>query len=689
MGSSVQTKPALSVIHARATLFLHSLAFERVALGIIFLLAAGLRLANLSALGYVNHYYTAAVTSMLQSWHNFFFVAAEPGASVTVDKPPLGLWLQALSAKVLGVNTLGVLLPQILAGMLSIALLYFLVRRSFGSLAGLTAALALAITPVVVAADRNNTIDSTLILILLLSAWAFIRAAESAKLRYLLLGAALVGMGFNVKMLAACLPLPAFVALYFWGAPEKLGPKLGKLALAGLVLLGVSLSWVTLVDLTPTDQRPYIGSSGDNTETSLILGYNGVERLTGLFGRQIGNRSGFPTGNFSPSAPGPQPGFQAGRPAGRSFGANPPANRPGLGIPGSGRNTTQAPVVSGASNVGQVGWLRLFLPPLSKEASWLLPLALLGAVLAAMGARLRWPLAPQHQALVLWGGWLVTAGIFFSIANFFHEYYLSILGAPLAALAGIGAGQLWRLSRQRAHLAAAMMLVLSGGTLAYQVYTAQAFVRDVWWLPLAAAFLFASVILLFIGTWWQPQVRFAAAAGAACALLAVLITPGVWSSLTMQYPSANQSLPAAFDGQTYGPPNRGQLQIDSDLLAYLQTNTTDNTYLMAVPSSMQGSDYVIATGRPVLYLGGFMGIDQVVTPQQLSAMVAGGELRYVYWNTGSDRSEVSAWVAANCTLVPGFETSTRNQGAPDGTALPGNGTAQGMGGFQVGLYQCN
>ncbi len=67
------------------------------ALLVILLLAAVLRFININSLGYVNHYYAAAVKSMLQSWHNFFFVAAEPGGSVSVDKPPVGLWLQAIS----------------------------------------------------------------------------------------------------------------------------------------------------------------------------------------------------------------------------------------------------------------------------------------------------------------------------------------------------------------------------------------------------------------------------------------------------------------------------------------------------------------------------------------------------------------------------------------------------------------
>ncbi len=150
-------------------------------LGLIVALAAGLRFANLGAIGYGNHYYSAAVESMLKSWHNFFFVAAEPGGSVSVDKPPVGLWLQAISAYFLGVNGFAVVLPQILAGILSVIVLYHLVQRSFAKAAGLLAALTLAVTPIVIATDRNNTIDSTLILTLLLAAWAFIKGTESEK----------------------------------------------------------------------------------------------------------------------------------------------------------------------------------------------------------------------------------------------------------------------------------------------------------------------------------------------------------------------------------------------------------------------------------------------------------------------------------------------------------------------------
>ena len=157
-------------------------------------------------------------------------------------------------------------------------------RRHFGVNAGLLAALALALSPISVVTNRNNTIDSTLILVLLLGAWAVMRAAETGKLRWLLLCAVCIGLGFNIKMMEAYLVVPAFGLLYLLAAPRRFWTRVGHLALAALLVLVISLSWVVAVDLTPASQRPYVGSSQDNSELSLALGYNGVQRLLGSFG---------------------------------------------------------------------------------------------------------------------------------------------------------------------------------------------------------------------------------------------------------------------------------------------------------------------------------------------------------------------------------------------------------------------
>jgi len=697
-----------------ATLTHPKQAWETAGLGAILILAAVLRFIKLSAQGYVNHYYTAAVVSMLQSWHNFFFVAAEPGGAVSVDKPPVGLWLQTISAHFFGVNGFAVLLPQILAGILSVVLVYYLVQRAFGKAAGLLAALALAITPVVVAVDRNNTIDSTLVLVLLLAAWAFIRATETNRLRYLLLGAALVGAGFNVKMMEAFLPLPAFYALYFLGAPEGLWRKVGRLALASCVLLVVSLSWALAVDLTPADQRPYVGSSEDNSELTLILGYNGLNRLLGMSRGGGGGGSRPAAANGAPANAGNQVGAsQAGaqashRPSqppsgsgtgGARNGRTPPGKNPPTGEPqGGGRGTM---------GTGQAGALRLFTAPLSKEARGRLPFGLASLVLLLLSARLRWPLVPAHQAAVLWGGWLVTGGVFFSIAGYFHEYYLTMLAAPLAALVGIGAALLWRLYAQHTRLAAVLLLAAATGSLAFQTLTAAAFAARSTWLPLLAA----AGMLLAIGATllaaahrpgrltYRRAYRLAQIGFTGC-VAAMLVIPGAWAGLTALNIKENQSLPSAYSGgSSRGGASSGELSVNQALLDYLQPRTLDTLYLMAVPSSMQGADYVIATGRPVLYMGGFKGQDTVVDTGQLDQMVQQGQLRYIYGNAGGrgfdNLDEMAAWLNATCTIVDGFETATRNAGTPDGTAMEdqaasGSGIPQSRPGVMqtITLYEC-
>ena len=245
------------------------------------ILSAALHLWNIQSIGNSNEYYTAAVESMTQSWHNFFYASAEPGGSVTVDKPPLGLQIEALFALVLGVSGFSTVLPNILAGVLSVPLLYHLVKKHFGTLAGIVAALVVATTPVVFAADRNNTQDGLLTFFLLLAAWAFIKAVETGRARWLFLGAVIVGLGFNIKMLQACLPVPAFFALYFFGAKVGWFRKIGLSLAALAVMAAVSLSWALYVDSMPADQRPFIGSSSDNTVMGLITGHNGTERLFG------------------------------------------------------------------------------------------------------------------------------------------------------------------------------------------------------------------------------------------------------------------------------------------------------------------------------------------------------------------------------------------------------------------------
>jgi len=376
----------------RAAPIVVSWPWQRLALGAILVGAAILNFWQLSQVGYGNTYYAAAVRSMLQNWHAFLFNAFDAQGFVTIDKPPLGFWLQVASAKLFGYSGLSLMLPQALAGVLSVAVLYRLVSRTFGAGAGLLAALALAVMPVSVAANRSNIVDSTLVLVTLLGAWAVLRAAETGRLRWLLLCAVLVGLGFNVKMLQAFLVVPAFGLLYLLAAPRRWTTRVWHLAVATVALLAISLSWVTAVDLTPASQRPYVGSSTHNSALELALGYNGLQRLTGnVFGR------------------GPRPS----RPAGTTTATVRSEGTPNSAAPGGANGGFTR------GETGNPGPLRLVNSALGGQASWLLALALLGVLVAAWRRLPRFPLDRREQSLLLWGMWLLTMGAFFSIAGFF------------------------------------------------------------------------------------------------------------------------------------------------------------------------------------------------------------------------------------------------------------------------------
>ncbi len=246
----------------------------------ILILSAFLNIWNIWNLGYSNDYYAAAVRSMLENPSAAFFNSFDAGGFVTVDKPPVGLWVQALSAIIFGFSGWALILPQALAGVASVALLYCIVSRPFGKPAGLIAAFALAVTPVFVAVSRNGTMDGILIFIILLAVWTALKAARENSLPFLLLAVTLVGIGFNIKMIQAFIIVPAVLVIYLLGAGKIPWKNRFLHILMAITLLAiVSLSWAVIVDAIPADQRPFIGGSGDNTVMGLIINYNGIHRL--------------------------------------------------------------------------------------------------------------------------------------------------------------------------------------------------------------------------------------------------------------------------------------------------------------------------------------------------------------------------------------------------------------------------
>jgi 4-amino-4-deoxy-L-arabinose transferase-like glycosyltransferase len=637
---------------------------EWVGLGAVVLLAAGLRLWRLDQNGFGNTYYAAAVRSMLVNWTNFFFGSFDPAGLVTVDKPPVAIWLQALSAKMFGFRGLSLLVPEALLGVASVLLTYHLVRRLFGAGAGLLAGLFLAITPVCVAVDRDNMPDPALVFVLLLAAWSLNLAAETGRLKFLLLATALVGVGFNVKMLAAFVVLPTFYVCYFVSARVGWRAKLGQLTAATVVLVAVSLSWSIAVELTPKDRRPYIGGSRNNSALDLALGYNGIGRILGGRGNM-----GPPGSRPFPVAP-PSRKVEAGADAkaprvrededappardrppdidqsldrkgrlsqGGPSGWFPPGEPIGPGGPGPGGG----PGMFG----GTPGFLRFTRPLMAGQITWLFPIAVLGALVAAARAERRWPLAPGPMALLLWAGWLGTHWVVFSFARgIFHEYYTMIMGPAIAALAGIGTVTLydeWR--RGRGHGYLPLALILTASWQAYIAYEHPEVRR--WLLPLLGTGTVLSLVGLIAARWRCarresiPWVGLATGIG----LATLLIGPGYWSTAPSLAPGFSM-LPAAQPPSRTrgrddirmppGPPFGLESESNERLVEFLRANRHGERIFVATPSSMEAASIIIRTGEAAVSLGGFMGADPVLTKDEFERLVESGQVRFVLFGGG-------------------------------------------------------
>jgi len=677
--------------------------WQRLALGGVMLISLFMNFYQLGQNGFGNLYYAAGVRSMLDNWHNFFFVSFDPGGFVSIDKPPLGFWLQTLSAKIFGFTPFSVYLPQALAGVLSVALLYHLVRRHFGVAAGLLAALALALSPISVVTNRNNTIDSTLALVLLLGAWAVLRAAETGRLRWLLLCAVTVGIGFNIKMLEAYLVVPAFGLLYLLAAPRSVWKRIGHLAVAGVLLLAISLSWALAVDLTPASLRPYVGSSQNNSEISLALGYNGISRLIGHlgFGGQTNTGARNTNGNGG-TVPQPQQGTGQRPPQGTTQQQSPQGTRqqPPQGGGGAG----------GAFNTGTPGPLRLFNEPLAGQTAWLLPLALLGILAVAWQRRPRLQHDWQQQSLVLWGMWLLTMGIFFSVAGFFHQYYMTEMAPAIAALFGIGLVTMWQ-DYQRSGWRGWLLPLALIATALEQIHILNSYPTwGQWLIPVIAVLcLLGSAVLIILRLrssvgFDRGQVRFLLPA-LSIAILSLMIAPTVWAGIPVlqnvqaQLPVAGPSQRGDFGG------NRGA-SVNTTLVSYLEANQGKATFLVATPSSMTADEIILTTNKPVMALGGFSGGDPILTTSQLASLVKNGTVRFFLLNStgsgqqvppqvldripeqfrdrpgggfgGGQQSSLTNWVTQHCTIVPASQWQS--------SATTTNNTPGSFGASQ--LYNC-
>jgi 4-amino-4-deoxy-L-arabinose transferase-like glycosyltransferase len=422
--------------------------WARPGLWAVLILAGFLYCWDLSRNGDANTFYAAAVLSGTESWKAFFYGSLDSASFITVDKPPFAFWVMGISARIFGFNSWSLLVPQAAEGVAAVAVLYAAVRRSVAGMtgergahaAGLIAALALTLTPVVVAINRDDNPDTMLTLLLVLGAWGLLESLRASRpgrdperegkghpLAWLMLSAVAFGLAFNTKQLEGFIPLPALPVVYLAAANDRLRTRIGRLLAAGGVLAVVSLSWMTIVDLIPKSSRPYVSGSTNDTVWNLAVDYNG-------FGRITGNESGFGRG-----LTGARGGAEAGAGAfggGRGGGIDPSefAHRAG-GFGGFG---------------GQAGIGRLFAATLGGQISWLIPFALIALIgtLILLGRRPRTDLA--RASVLVWGGWLLLEFLVLSYQQGIqHSYYSSAMAPPIAALTGIGSVAFYQAYRRR------------------------------------------------------------------------------------------------------------------------------------------------------------------------------------------------------------------------------------------------
>ncbi|HET8952673.1 MAG TPA: glycosyltransferase family 39 protein [Solirubrobacteraceae bacterium] len=579
-------------------------AWVRPGIACALLLAAVLCLWELTSSGYSNTYYAAAAKAGSESWKAWFFGSLDPGSFITVDKPPLSLWLMGLSARVLGFSSFSILLPQALCTVGAVGLLYATVRRVFSPGAAVLAAAALAITPVTIAIGRVNNPDALLVLLLVASAYFTVRAVQSGRTRHLALAGAMVGLAFMTKMLQGWMVLPALAAAYAIAGPPRPGRRVAQLAVAGVVTVAVSAAWPLAVSLWP-GSAPYIGGSQDGSAWDLILGYNGLGRI---FGEGAGGAGG-----------------------GMGFG-------------------------------GAAGLWRMFNAQVGGQIAWLLPLAGAG-LLAGLWLTRRAPRTSAARAgWVLFGVWALVHVVVFSFQRgTFHPYYASALAPAVAALAAGGAVAMWGWARDS--WAGTAALAASVAVTAYVALLLLGRTPD--FAPWLRYAIYAAAVVAVIGLVMRrqgPAGRRAIAAVAVAVAFATAAGPAAYSLATAgRALNGNNVIAGPASSAQWGPGGGGGAgagSVSAETIAYLQAHQGSARYLVAASGSQTTAGIIIATGEPVVTIGGFTGSDP--TPRSPSsrrwsrpASCATCSSGAAGWAgpVGSSSSELATWAEAHGTAV--------------------------------------
>ncbi|WP_328856942.1 glycosyltransferase family 39 protein [Williamsia herbipolensis] len=693
-----------------------SVVRDRIGLAVLLVGTAVLYLSNLAANGYANSFYSAAIQAGSVSWKAWLFGSSDAANSITVDKPPMSLWIPGIAVRIFGLNSWSILVPQVLMGVASVALLYLIVKKYVGATAGLLAGATLALTPVAALMFRFNNPDALLVLLMIAAVWATLKAIEDGRIRWMILTGVFVGFGFLTKQLQVFLVIPPLALTYLAFGQHTWIKRLGHLV-AALAAMAVSAGWwVLAVTLWPKDSRPYIGGSQHNSILELTFGYNGFGRLTG---NETGSTGG--GGARRATSEAAQGAFGAGFPGG----AGGPGGRGGIW--------------------GETGFFRMFQPEQGGEIGWLIPTALIlgvaALVLAGRAARTNTTRALVAVMLL----WLLTTAVTFSyMSGIFHSYYTVALAPAIAGLIGAGGVLCWR-ERDRlwVRLVLAAAVVVTGVMSFVLLNRSPAFVP---WLKVVVVVL---AVLAALGVLVTRIPRIAAVV-AAVAIVMGLAGPTAYAIDTVATAKSGSIIsagpqvkggfgpggmggrrggqrgafgPGAFggfggQGQGQGPggqtpggqvrggqtppgmtpgaanqgggtaaraeafggmggPGGGLLEGSkptAEMVELLENHASDYTWVAAATGSNSASGYQLATQKPVMPIGGFNGSDPSPTLAQFQQYVRDGKIHYFIgggrmgggMNAEGTATAISEWVTAHYTAKTVGSVTLYDLTAPKG-----------------------
>lgn len=557
--------------------------WERPALLALIALTTLLYTWGLDRNGWANSFYSAAAMSGSLDWTAFLFGSSDPNNAISVDKPPLSLWVMSLSVRIFGLNSWSLLLPQALMGVISVYLLYRMVRKRFDAATSLLSGAFLAVIPVATVMFRYNNPDALLTLLMIGIVYLTLEAVETSRFRWLLLAGVLTGAGFLTKQLQVLLVLPAVGVAYFSFAraslPRRLLHLLGALGAAAVA----GGWWLLVVQLTSPSQRPFIGGSRNNSVIELTLGYNGLDRLTGA-----------------------------------------DASR------------TMAPGAGTADKL-DAGFQRFLQPQFSGQSGWFLPLAIAGLCVTVWYLGRRQGRPGARALLLACGIWFVCAATVLAfMSGIVHPYYVLTAVPPLCVLAAVALMHFLRgLQRTRIRILTGLTLIVS---MAFACITAAYSVKELPWMPVAMLCLWGLAIAAVFVRAPGPRV----AKASSLLIVAALFTgPVTWSMNTVlnSHTGAGVNAGPSIFGFRTDDRSRSSPDTPSSLLTVvfgdvptpallerLRQSPSSAAWAAAVVGSESAANYQLELGRAVLPLGGFDGTDPFPTLEQFKVLVEEGRV---------------------------------------------------------------